>query len=100
MRLIYKCRVNGQTVLKNITYETANIDLIEEFCHYDYDGNITDKSSRIYINKEVAYIADIKGLDVLKEVFTELYTTDPEKYIWYDIEERIQAELERKRKRG
>lgn len=100
MRLIYKCRVNGQTVLRNIVHETANIDLIEEFCHYDCDGNITDKSSRIYINKEVAYIADVKDLDVLEEIFTELYTTDPEKYIWYNLEERIQAELERKRKRG
>lgn len=100
MRLIYKCRVNEQTILRNITYETANIDLLEEFCHCDSYGNVTDKSSRIYVNKEIAYIADIKYLDVLKEVFTELYTTDPEKYIWYNIEERIQAELERKRKRG
>lgn len=95
MRLIYKIKNNRNKELVNINYDNADIELIECYTYNDGYGR-TEKTSRICVNDIPVCIVETKDLDVLQEIFKELYSIDPEKCTWYNLEERVNEELQRK----
>lgn len=97
MRLIYESKIKKSQSLRNINYDNANIELIENYVYNDGYGNRTE-TSRIYVNDVPAYIVEPKDLGILQEIFRELYSIDFEKWVWYNLEERVNEGLERKRK--
>lgn len=114
MRLIYRARIKKNGSLKsanyvnekaktngpliNIDYSSARIELADYNIYNDGYGNKTE-TSRIQVNDVPACIVESKDLDVLQEIFRELHSIDPDKWVWYNLEERVNEELERKRKR-
>lgn len=97
MRLIYESKIKKNQSVRSINYDNANIELVEKYVYDDGYGNRTE-TSRIYVNDVPACIVDTKDLDILQEIFRELYSIDPEKWVWYNLEERVNKELNRKRK--
>lgn len=96
MRLIYESKIKKSRLVININYDNAKIELLEKYVYNDGYGHIAE-TSRIYVNDVPVCIVEPKDLDVLQEIFRELYSIDPEKWIWYNLEERVNEELERKR---
>lgn len=97
MRLIYESKIKKNQSVRNINYDNANIELVEKYVYNDGYGNRTE-TARIYVNDVPSCIVEPKDLDILQEIFRELYSIDPDKWVWYNLEERVNEELERKRK--
>ena len=97
MRLIYESKIKKSRSIRNINYDNANIELVEKYVYNDGCGHRTE-TSRIYVNDVPACIVETKDLGILQEIFRELYSTDPEECVWYNLEERVNEDLERKRK--